>query len=357
MAARGVSYAKICVCPKTIGLNSTFGEGTVMSNASINGHKSGSNLERTLAAGHFAVTGELGPPKNHDAAVIRHKAGLLNECVDAINITDNQTAIVRMSSIAAGALLVQMGMEPIVQMTCRDRNRLSMQCDLLGAAALGIRNVLCLTGDHQSFGNHPTAKNVHDLDSVQLLRMVKDMRDESRFQCGEEIPGGGPRFFIGAAANPFGDPLEFRPHRLGKKAVAGADFVQTQLIYDLPRFREFMKRVVDLGLHEKVAILAGVGPLKSTGMARYMRDQVPGMIVADEYIERMEAAVKGIDKTDKKARAEAWRQAGIQICIEQIQQLQEMEGVAGIHIMAIEWEEAIRPIVDGAGLLPRPAVH
>lgn len=328
-----------------------------MSEASVNGYKSGSNLERVLAAGQFAVTGELGPPKSHDAGVIRHKAGLLSGCVDAVNITDNQTAIVRMSSIAAGSLLLQAGLEPVVQMTCRDRNRLSIQGDLLGAAALGVKNVLCLTGDHQSFGNHPTAKNVHDLDAVQLLGMVKAMRDESRFQCGEEIPGGGPRFFIGAAANPFADPFEFRPYRLAKKAAAGADFVQTQLIYDIPRFREFMKRVVDMGLHEKVAILAGVGPLKSVGMAKYMRDQVPGMIVADEYIERMEAAVKGIDKADKKARAEASRRTGIQICIEQIQQLKEIEGVAGVHIMAIEWEEAIRPIVEGAGLLPRPAVN
>jgi methylenetetrahydrofolate reductase (NADPH) len=328
-----------------------------MSEVAHNGYKSGSNLERVLVTGHFAVTGELGPPKNHDANVIRHKAELLKGCVDAVNITDNQTAIVRMSSIAAGVILIQEGMDPIIQMTCRDRNRLGMQSDLLGAAALDIKNVLCLTGDHQSFGNHPTAKNVHDLDSIQLVRMVKDMRDEGRFQCGEEIPGGGPRFFIGAAANPFGDPFEFRPYRLAKKVAAGADFIQTQLIYDIPRFREYMKRVVDMGLHEKVFILAGVGPLKSVGMAKYMRDHVPGMIVSDEYIERMEAAVRHIDKADKKARAAAWQQEGIRICIEQIQQIREIEGVAGIHIMAIEWEEAIRPIVEGAGLLPRPVVQ
>ncbi len=327
-----------------------------MTDAKQNGYKAGSNLERVLAAGHFAVTAELGPPKSHDAEVIRRKAELLKGCVDAVNITDNQTAIVRMSSIAASAILVREGLEPVMQMTCRDRNRLAMQSDLLGAAALGIRNVLCLSGDHQSFGNHPTAKNVYDMDSLQLIRMVKDMRDEGRFQCGEEIKGGGPRFFIGAAANPFADPFDFRPLRLAKKVAAGADFIQTQLIYDIPRFKEFMKRVVDLGLHEKVAILAGVGPLKTSGMARYMRDQVPGMIVADEYIERMDAAVKGIDQEDKKARAAAWRAEGIQICIEQIQQLREIEGVAGVHIMAIEWEEAVRPIVEGAGLLPRPIV-
>lgn len=328
-----------------------------MTDLSTNGYKSGSNLERVLAAGHFAVTGELGPPKSHDGEVIRKKVSLLKGCVDAANITDNQTAIVRMSSIGAGVILVQEGLEPVIQMTCRDRNRLAMQSDLLGAAALGIKDVLCLSGDHQSFGNHPTAKNVHDIDSMQLVRMLKDLRDESKFQCGEEIKGGGPRFFIGAAANPFGDPFEFRPYRLAKKVAAGADFIQTQLIYDIPRFKEYMKRVVDMGLHERVAILAGVGPLKSSGMARYMRDQVPGMIVADEYIERMVAAIKGIDKEDKKARSAAWRAEGIKICIEQIQQLMEVEGVAGVHIMAIEWEEAIQPIVEGAGLLPRPAVN
>ena len=325
-----------------------------MADASTNGYKSGSNLERVLAAGHFAVTGELGPPKSHNADVIRKKAGLLKGYVDAVNITDNQTAIVRMSSIGAGAIVVQEGLEPIIQMTCRDRNRLAIQSDLLGAAALGMKNVLCLSGDHQSFGNHPTAKNVHDVDSMQLVRMLKDLRDDSKFQCGEEIKGGGPCFFVGAAANPFGDPFEFRPYRLAKKVAAGADFIQTQLIYDIPRFEEFMKKIVDMGLHEKVAILAGVGPLKSSGMARYMRDKVPGMIVADEYVDRMLDAVKGIDKEEKVARRDAWRAEGIKICIEQIRQLMEVEGVAGVHVMAIEWEEAVQPIVEGAGLLPRP---
>jgi methylenetetrahydrofolate reductase (NADPH) len=282
---------------------------------------------------------------------------LLKGYVDAVNITDNQTAIVRMSSIAAGAILVQEELEPIIQMTCRDRNRLAIQSDLLGAAALGIKNVLCLSGDHQSFGNHTTAKNVHDIDSLQLVHMVKNLRDESKFLCGEEIKGGGPCFFIGAASNPFGDPFEWRPYRLAKKVTSGADFIQTQLIYDIPRFKEFMKKVVDMGLHEKVAILAGVGPLKSSGMARYMRDKVPGMIVADEYVDRMTAAVAGIPKEEKAARRDAWRAQGIKICIEQIQQLMEVEGVAGVHIMAIEWEKAVRPIVEGAGLLPRPTVN
>ncbi|MBS1254127.1 MAG: Bifunctional homocysteine S-methyltransferase/5,10-methylenetetrahydrofolate reductase [Anaerolineales bacterium] len=325
-----------------------------MNEISMNGYKSGSNLECVLAAGHFAVTGELGPPKSHDADVIREKAQLLKGIVDAANITDNQTAIVRMSSIGAGTITVQEGLEPVIQMTCRDRNRLAIQSDLLGAAALGMKNVLCLSGDHQSFGNHPFAKNVHDVDSMQLVRMLKDLRDEDKFQCGDEIKGGGPRFFIGAAANPFGDPFEFRPHRLAKKVAAGADFIQTQLIYDIPRFKEYMQKVVEMGLHEKTAILAGVGPLKSSGMARYMRDRVPGMMVADEYIDRMVDVIKGIDKEEKAARRNAWRTEGIQICIEQIQQLMEIEGVAGVHIMAIEWEKAVKPIVEGAGLLPRP---
>ncbi len=323
---------------------------------SENGYKSGSNLEKILRAGYFAVTAEIGPPQNADPEVIRRKARLLKGVVDATNITDNQTAIVRMSSIASAVLAMQEGVEPIVQMTCRDRNRLAMQSDLLGAYALGARNLLCLTGDHQSFGNHPTAKNVHDLDSIQFIRMVRDMRDEGRFQCGDEIKGVRPAFFIGAAENPFGDPFDFRPYRLMKKIAAGVDFIQTQIILDVPRFREFMKRVVDMGLHEKVFILAGIGPLKSAGAARYMRDKVPGMRVRDEYVERMEAAVAGIPKEDKKARKEAWEQEGIRIAIEQIQELREIPGVAGVHIMAIEWEEAVRPIVEGAGLLPRPQV-
>ena len=322
-----------------------------------NGYKSGSNLEKLLRAGHFVVTAEIGPPQSADPEVIRRKARLLKGVVDAANITDNQTAIVRMSSIASAVLAMQEGVEPIVQMTCRDRNRLAMQSDLLGAYALGARNLLCLTGDHQSFGNHPTAKNVHDLDSIQFIRMVRDMRDEGRFQCGDEIKGVRPRFFIGAAENPFADPFDFRPYRLMKKIAAGVDFIQTQIILDIPRFREFMKRVVDMGLHEKVYILAGIGPLKSAGAARYMRDKVPGMRVRDEYVERMEAAVAGIPKEDKKARKEAWEREGIRIAIEQIQELREIPGVAGVHIMAIEWEEAVRPIVEGAGLLPRPVVE
>jgi methylenetetrahydrofolate reductase (NADPH) len=216
---------------------------------------------------------------------------------------------------------------------------------------------LCLSGDHQSAGNHPGAKNVHDIDSLQFIQMMKEMRDQDIFQCGEAVDGGGPSFLIGGAANPFADPAEWRPYRLAKKAMAGADFVQTQIIYDMPRFREYMKRVVDMGVAERVKILAGVGPLKSTGMARYMRDQVPGMSVPDELIERMAAAVAGIDKDKKTERSEAWQKAGIGICIEQIQEIREIEGVSGVHVMGIHWEESVRPITEGAGLLPRPVIR
>lgn len=329
-----------------------------------NGYMAGSNLEKILKAGHFAVTGELGPPQNADKEVISEKAKLLKSYCDAVNITDNQTAIVRMSSIAAGQLVLQAGLEPIIQMTCRDRNRLAIQSDLLGAYALGMRNLLCLTGDHQSFGNHPTAKNVFDLDSVQLLQVVKGMRDDCMFQCGDVMKGVEPRFFIGAAAAPFADPIDFRPYRLAKKVKAGADFIQTQLVYDIPAFKKYMQKVCELGLHEKVYILAGVGPLKSLGMAKYMKNNVPGILVPDELIDRMIQAAapwKGIpfkemSKEEKTGRSNAWKEEGIKICIELIQQLREITGVAGVHVMAIEWEEAVKPIVEGAGLYPRPTV-
>jgi methylenetetrahydrofolate reductase (NADPH) len=334
--------------------------------ASENGkYLAGSNLEKVLRAGHFAVTGELGPPQSADGENIRKKAAQLKGHCDAVNITDNQTAIVRMSSIGAGTIVVQEGLEPIIQMTCRDRNRLAIQSDLLGAYALGMRNLLCLTGDHQNFGNHPESKNVFDIDSVQLVKMVKDMRDECIFQCGDGFKGEEPRFFVGAAAAPFADPLDFRPYRLAKKVAAGANFIQTQLIYDIEAFKSYMKKVVAMGLHEKTYILAGVGPLKSPGMAKYMKNNVPGLLVPDELIARMtKAGAKWagkkkdeLAKEDKRERSAAWKQEGIQICIELIQQIREIKGVAGAHIMAIEWEEAVQPIAEGAGLLPRPVVE
>jgi methylenetetrahydrofolate reductase (NADPH) len=336
-----------------------------MTAASNNGYLSGSNLERILEAGHFAVTGELGPPQSADGEVIRNKTKLLKGHVDAVNITDNQTAIVRMSSIGAGTICVQEGLEPVIQMTCRDRNRLAIQADLLGAYALGMKNVLCLTGDHQSFGNHPTAKNVFDIDSIQLVQAVAGMRDEKVFECGDEMKGPEPRFFVGAAAAPFADPIDFRPYRLGKKVNAGANFIQTQLVYDIPAFKKYMDKVRELGLHEKTYILAGVGPLKSLGMARYMKKNVPGILVPDNLIGRMKKAAEPwagkskdeLTKEDKRERVKAWKEEGIKICIELIQKLQKIEGVAGVHIMAIEWEEAVAPIVEGAGLYPRPVIE
>jgi len=306
-------------------------------------YKSGSNLEKVLTSGKFAVTAELGPPKSADFDLIKKKVEQLSGWVDAVNITDNQTAIVRVSSIATGKLILDMGLEPIMQMTCRDRNRLSIQSDILGAYLLGIRNILCLTGDHQCFGNHPTAKNVFDLDSIQLIQMVKDMRDKKIFACGDEIKNSKkaevkePRMFIGAAANPFADPFEFRIIRLEKKINAGIDFIQTQCIYDMERFGEWMGQVCSKGLHKKCKILAGVTPLKSAGMARYMRNKVAGVSVPNYYVERMN-------------RAEDPKAEGVKICVEQIQQLRQIEGVAGVHIMAIEWEEKVQEIVEKAGL-------
>jgi methylenetetrahydrofolate reductase (NADPH) len=320
-----------------------------------NGFAVGSNLEKVLRAGHFAVTGELGPPTSANVEVIEEKARYLKGNVDSVNVTDCQTAVVRMSSISVGLRLLQLGIEPNIQMTCRDRNRIAMQSDLLGAAGLGLKNLLCLTGDHQVFGDHGMAKNVFDMDSIGMLMMVKAMRDEGVVQSGNkmDVP---PRFFLGAAANPFADPFEFRPYRLGKKIRAGADFIQTQLIYNVPKFAEYMKRVGDLGLLDNAYILAGVGPIKSSGAARYMATKVPGMDVPDEIVQRMVGAIKGIPREERAARRAAWQQEGIKICVEIIQQVREIPGVSGVHIMAIEWEEAVPTIVEKAGLLPRPVM-
>ncbi|MBI5528549.1 MAG: methylenetetrahydrofolate reductase [Deltaproteobacteria bacterium] len=306
--------------------------------------KSGGNLEAVLVAGHFAVTGELGPPRGSNVDAVRKKAAPLKGMVDAVNITDNQTAVVRMSSWATSLICIQEGLEPNYQMVCRDRNRLAMQADILGASALGIRNMLALSGDHQSFGDHPKCKGVFDIDSIQLINMVKTMRDESKFLSGEAIDGP-PRLFIGAAANPFGEPFEFRVHRLAKKVAAGADFIQTQCIYNMEKFGRFIDMANDMGLTQKVHILAGITPLKSLPMAKYMATSVPGMDVP-------EALIKRIEGVDKKKRADE----GIKIACEQIQELREMKGVAGIHLMAIEWEHKVPEIVERAGLLPRPKV-
>ena len=304
--------------------------------------KSKSKLEKLLESGHFAVTGELGPPPSADAEIIKKKAKYLKGCVDAVNVTDGQTAVARMASWAACLLGKEEGLEPTVQMTCRDRNRIALQMDILGVAALGINNILCLTGDHQSFGNHPMAKGVYDLDSIQLIKMVKDMRDEKKFQCGDEMDVE-PRLFIGAAANPFADPFEYRVFRLAKKVAAGADFIQTQIIYNVEKFAKWMEAVREKGLHEKVKILAGVAPIKSVGAARYMQTRVPGMDVPDAVVERL----RGVPKEEVSRE-------GIKLCVDIINQIREIPGVAGIHLMAIEWEEVVPEIVEQVGLLPRP---
>ncbi|MEK7852271.1 MAG: methylenetetrahydrofolate reductase, partial [Planctomycetota bacterium] len=308
--------------------------------------KSGSNLEKLLRSGQFAVTAELGPPRGADRSVIEKKAGILKGYGDAFNITDCQTAVVRMSSIAAGRIVLEVGLEPIIQMTCRDRNRIAIQSDLLGAAALGAKNLLCLTGDHQKFGDHPMAKGVFDVDSVQLIQMAKILRDEKKFQSGLELKSSEPRFFIGAAENPFADPFQYRAIRLAKKIAAGADFIQTQIIYNVGKFRTWMKMVTDMGLHEKAFILAGVAPLKSAGMAKHMKHNVPGMDVPDEVMNRMTAA----------AALKKGKEEGIKICLEVIEQVRGIKGVAGVHIMAVEWEEAVPEIVQLAKLYPRPNV-
>jgi methylenetetrahydrofolate reductase (NADPH) len=304
--------------------------------------KSGSNLEKVLKAGHFAFTGECGPPRGANVEHLKEKIAHLKGMVDAVNVTDNQTAVVRMSSWSASSIMVQEGVEPNFQMVCRDRNRLAIQSDILGVYAMGIRNMLCLSGDHQRFGNHPEAKNVFDIDSMQLIALVNKMREEGKFLNDEEIDVP-PRLFLGAASNPFADPFEYRVYRLAKKIEAGADFVQTQCIYNMDKFREFMKMAVDMGLHEKCYILAGVTPMKSVGMAQYMSKAVPGMDVPDSLVKRLRGAGKG------KVAEE-----GIKFALEQIEEFKEMEGVAGVHLMAIEWEHKVPEIAERAGVLPRP---
>lgn len=304
--------------------------------------KTKSNIERLLEEGKFVVTSECGPPRGSDPEAIRKKGELLKGVVDAVNVTDNQTSIVRMSSLASCIILKEMGFDPIWQMVCRDRNRIAIQSDILGAAALGINNVLCLSGDHQSFGDNPKAKNVYDIDSVQLVQTVKILRDDGKFLGGDEVKGK-PNLFIGAAENPFAEPFEIRAIRLGKKVKAGCDFIQTQGIYNIEKFSKWMEMVRDRGLHEKCAILAGVIPLKSAGMANYMKKSVPGMDVPDSLIAR----IKGVPK-------EKQSEEGIKICVEMIQQLKEIPGVRGVHIMAIEWEQKVAEIAKATGLLPRP---
>jgi methylenetetrahydrofolate reductase (NADPH) len=304
--------------------------------------KTDSKLERILAAGHLAVTAECGPPRGSDPDIIIKKGDLLKNHVDAVNVTDNQTSVTRLCSLAACIHLKLMGVEPVLQMVTRDRNRIALQSDILGAASFDINNILCLSGDHQIFGDCPDGQNVFDLDSMQLLQTVRHMRDNGKFISGDDIKRP-PAMFVGAAANPFAEPFKIRVPRLAKKIGAGAEFIQTQCIYNLARFEEWMKGVRDRGLHEKVYILAGITPMKSLGMARYMKNNVPGMDVPDEIISRL----AGVPR-EKQA------EEGITICLETIARLKEIKGVSGFHIMAIEWEEKVPEIVERAGLFPRP---
>lgn len=310
--------------------------------------KSGSNLEKILAAGHFALTAEVGPPRGPDAEAIEKKADVVKGIADAFNVTDNQTAVVRMSSIAASKLILDKGCEPIMQMVCRDRNRIAIQSDLLGAYALGIRNCLCLSGDHQSAGGsgklngHPGAKNVFDVDSIQLISIVKGLRDESVQQGGDTITSPAA-FFIGAAWTPFGPPESFRAIRLQKKIDAGADFIQTQAVYDVERFKKAMQRASDLGLPERAAILPGIIVPRSAGMLKYMHANVPGIEVPEDMISRLK------DSDDPKAE-------GVKITLELVEAIKAIPGVKGIHIQAIEAEHILPDIIKEAGFLPRPRV-
>jgi len=297
-------------------------------------------LKRTLSSaiesGRFIVTGELGPPLGASEAVVRKKAAHFRDVVDAVNTTDNQSGIVRMSSIASAAILVDEGLDPIVQMTCRDRNRIALQSDMLGAHALGVRNLLLLTGDHMTMGNHPNAKPVYDMDSVQLIEAARNLC-EARFMSGDEVKSP-PDFLLGGAANPFAEPMGLRVIRIAKKVAAGADFIQTQAVFEVDRFRRWMVGVRDLGLHEKVKILAGILPTRSHRALEFMRDNVSGMMIPEAMISRLKGA------SDREAE-------GLKLACEIIEQVREVEGVAGVHLMPVMWEKITPSLVEEAGLL------
>jgi len=301
-----------------------------------------SRLKQVLHKGIFAVTAECGPPKGADPEVIRSKGKVLKGYVDSVNVTDNQTGVVRMCSLAACALLKAEGHDPVLQMVTRDRNRIALQSDILGASSLGIRNILCLSGDHQSFGNQPQAKGVFDIDSVQLIQTARRMRDVGEIIGGEKLTSA-PQLFVGAVANPFADPFKYRAARLATKVDAGAEFIQTQCIFNINRFKEWMGIVRDYGMTDKVYILGGITPIKSVRMAEYMAKQVAGMDLPEDIINRIKAVP-----------AKEQRREGIKIAVETVHALREIEGVHGVHIMAIEWEEAVQNIVEDAKLFPRP---
>jgi len=303
----------------------------------------GSNLEKVFESGRFAVTAEIGPPQSADPEPLVHHAKMMRGAADAFNLTDNQTAVVRLSSIASAVIIMREGLEPVIQMTCRDRNRIALQSDLFGAAALGVKNVLCLTGDHQTFGNEKGSRNVFDLDSITELQVFDRLGREGKQPGGEEIKDP-PRMYLGCAENPFATPYEWRAIRLAKKVAAGADFCQTQAIFDMDMFEKWMDEVRSRGLDKKIHILAGVIPMKTAGAARYMKNKVPGMIVPNHIIDRMKSA------KDPK-------EEGIKLCVEQIETLKTMKGVHGVHIMAVMWEAVVPRIVEMAGLMPRPSMQ
>jgi methylenetetrahydrofolate reductase (NADPH) len=303
-----------------------------------------SRLEAVLRAGHFAVTAELPTIDSPDPAVTSRAAEALVGVVDAANCTDNSAAHVHMSPVASGHLALDAGLEPILQLTCRDRNRLGLQADVLGAAALGIRNVEAMTGDDVSAGDHPEARPLWDLDSIHLIRTLRLLRDRGTYLSGR--PLDEPlRLFVGAVENPFAPPHEFRPVRLQKKVEAGAEFVQTQIVFNVPRLRAFMERVVDLGVAEHCFVLPSVCVPRSARAARYVRDQVPGIDVPEHVIRRLEGV-----PLDRQA------EEGIRVALEILAEVRDLPGVAGVHVIAINWGEAIPRVVEEAGLLPRPEV-
>jgi methylenetetrahydrofolate reductase (NADPH) len=301
------------------------------------GHTSPGRLERILRAGSFAVTTELAPPDSADPDDVYQRARVFDGHVDAINATDGSGANCHMSSLAVCALLTGQGYAPVMQISCRDKNRIVIQGDILGAAAMGVCNILCLTGDGVQAGDHPQAKPVFDLDSVSLLQIGAAMRDQHRFQSGRKITYA-PRVFFGAAENPFAEPIDWRPQRLAKKVEAGAQFIQTQYCFDIELLKRFMTRVRDMGLHERVFILPGVGTLPSAKTAQWIRTHVPGVHIPDAIIERLAGAHKP-------------RQEGITIAVEMVQQIREIAGIAGVHIMAYKMEEYVPEIVQRAGVL------
>lgn len=303
--------------------------------------RAGGRLERVLRSGRFAVTAELAPADTSDPEAIYERALVLSEVADAINVTDASGAHVHMSSLGASALLVRAGYEPVLQVNCRDRNRIAIQGDLLGAAALGIKNVLCITGDGVHVGDQPDAKPVFDFDSIQLLQTATIMREKGIFLSRRKLEVA-PRLFLGGASNPFSPPYHIRPLRLAKKVAAGADFIQTQYCFDIPLLEKFMADIREMNLHREVFILVGVGPLRSAKSALWMQENIPGVHIPESIIQRISKAPLS------KQSAE-----GMKICIELIHQIQEIEGVAGVHVMAYRQEDKLPELVLKSGLLPR----